>query len=160
MAISTRSYSSPMKLLALAFLLTALSTHATTLDEAQQFFASFTNLTQKVDLSLGDLYADDAVITSKRLAANGKPEEFVLKGSDYKTWLTNAALAIKVLGRKTSFAGTAFKEEKGKVTITYMRHTKPDDISARVVMVIAKRGEKLLIQEQTSETLPRLPLEL
>ena len=83
-----------------------------------------------------------------------------LKGSDYKTWLTNAALATKVLGRKTSFAGTVFKEEKGKVTITYMRHTKPDDVSARVVMVIAKRGEKWLIQEQTSETLPRLPPEL
>jgi hypothetical protein len=57
---------------------------ASALEEAKQFFNTYTNLYAKFDPGVADLYSDEAVIKNKRHMADGSVREMSLPAKTYK----------------------------------------------------------------------------
>ena len=125
---------------------------ASALDEAKQFFNTYTNLYGKFDPTVADLYSDEAAIKNKRHLPDGTAREMSLPAKTYKELIRKTMPLAKERGDTSNYTNVQYKEESGKVRIECQRYSELKKYTSPLSLVIAKNGEKWLIVEELSES--------
>ena len=122
------------------------------LDEAKQFFNTYTNLYGKFDPAVADLYSDEAAIKNKRHLPDGTAREMSLPAKTYKELIRKTMPLAKERGDTSNYTNVQYKEESGKVRIECQRYSELKKYTSPLSLVIAKNGERWLIVEELSES--------
>jgi ketosteroid isomerase-like protein len=126
---------------------------ATALEEAKEFFNTYTNLYAKFDPAVTNLYANDAVLKNQRHMADGTKKPLSMTGALLKSMIRNGMMELaKERGDTSTYKEVKFVEEEGKVRITCSRYSEMKKYTSPLVLVIAKRGERWVIVEEHSES--------
>jgi hypothetical protein len=120
---------------------------------AKQVFAQYVALEQAYDPSIADLYADDALIKTRRKAPMGEAREVTIPAPKYKTQLRELAPVAKARGDRSTYSDVTYTPEGELVRINGWRFfgskKAPNPIS---LLVGRSPGGKWLIYEEVSES--------
>jgi ketosteroid isomerase-like protein len=126
---------------------------ATPLEEAKEFFTTYTDLYAQFDPAVADLYADDAVLKNQRHMADGTKKPLSMTGALLKSMIRNGMLQMaKERGDTSKYTEVKYAEEDGKVRISCSRYSEMKKYTSPLVVLIAKRGDKWVIVEEHSES--------
>src|SRR6185295_18706840 len=119
-------------------------------EEAKKVYQQYVDLDKKHDPAVLALYADDAVISRTRRKPDGTSQTMKIPVRSYKTAVGEAMPYAKERGEKSEYSGASFKEIDGKVQVTATRRVLPKGTPVQLTFLIAQRGERWLIVEETS----------
>lgn len=88
-----------------------------------QFVERFQQLQENFDPRVVELFADDAVIRTRRAGSDGKTKEIKFTGSQYKNLMKKVLPLAKQRNDRHSFSNLAIKEENGLFRVTAYRRS-------------------------------------
>lgn len=124
-------------------------------DQAKDFFARFVELEQAYDITVADLYADDAVIRNKRTYPTGEVRELTLPPAQYKQLIRQAMPLAKSRGDRSTYSKCGYKAEGANVRITCSRYSELKKYTTPYTLLVGPtRTGKWQILEELSESRP------
>ena len=123
------------------------------IDAAKQLFAQYVALERAYDASVADLYADDALIKTKRKAPMGDPQEVIIPAPKYKALLRELAAAAKVRGDRSTYSDVTYTPEGELVRINALRFFGSKKAPSPISLSVGPSpGGQWLIYEEVSES--------
>ncbi len=127
---------------------------APSLDGAKDLFKTYQRLGNTFNVSLCDLYTDDALIQSTRYYANGQTKTITMTGAQYKPLIAQAMPAAKAANDKDTYKSVSFVIEGERVRVKAMRHNLRKNYDSWLVLLVEKRGKEWKIVQEQSQTRP------
>jgi len=87
------------------------------IDEAKQLFAQFVALENAYDPALADLYADEALIKTRRSMPMGDPQVITVPAAKYKSLLRQNMPMAQARGERSAYENVTYTPEGGFVRI-------------------------------------------
>jgi hypothetical protein len=123
------------------------------IDAAKQLFAQYVALEQAYDQSIADLYADDALIKTRRRAPMGEAREVTIPAPKYKTMLRELAPVAKARGDRSTYSDVTYTPEGDFVRINAWRFFGSKKAPSPISLQVARSpGGQWLIYEEVSES--------
>ena len=123
------------------------------IDAAKQLFAQYVALERAYDPSVADLYADDALIKTRRKPPMGDPVDVIVPAPKYKTQLRELASVAKVRGDRNTYSAVTYSPEGELVRINASRFSgSRKQASPFRLLVGPSPGGQWLIYEELSES--------
>jgi len=142
--------------LAIFILLSSQHALAASEKEAAAFFQNYVNLSEDFNVSVKDLYADDAKIHTYRRYPDGLQRAAEMTGKEWKELLEKVMSIAKKKGDISEYKNATFSLDDSKVTIKADRYsTLKCYTDTAYYMVIRKDKSGLKIIEEYSETQPQ-----
>ena len=124
--------------------------------EAKAFFDNYVKLGENFDVSISDLYSDQAKIKANRIFPDGKNKEIEFEGAKWKSIVKAALSKAKKKGDVMKFSNIKVTVEGSKATIKADRYSALKCYSDKAYyMVIEKNSGKYQIVEEYVETHPQ-----
>ena len=124
-------------------------------DRAKALFARFVQLEQAYDPALADLYADDAVISSKRVYPNGEVKQQTFPPQQYKQLIRQALPLAKARGDRSTYSRCVYEPQGARVRITCYRYSELKNYTSPYTLVVGPgRADEWQIFEERSESRP------
>src|SRR5687767_12144447 len=101
----------------------APSQATTSVDQAKALFTRFVEMEQAYDITIADLYADDALIRNKRTYPNGEVRELTIPPAQYKQLIRQAMPLAKSRGDRSTYSKCGYKAEGANVRISCSRYS-------------------------------------
>jgi hypothetical protein len=121
---------------------------------AEAFFDRYSALGDAYDPAVASQYADDAVIESLRRYPNGTTRTIRLTGAEYKRVIRAAMPLARARGDRDTYSGVSFVPEGDGIRIRCTRYSELKQYASPFELVLAKRGGRLRIVKEYSETQP------
>lgn len=140
-------------LLLISPLIASVATSAEKLD-FQNFFEKYQSLTSAFDVTVIQLYADDATITGARKGPDGKEETMTITGQQWKNIIISSMDNAKKVGDHSKYSDINIDVESNTAKITATRYSSVDCFTdKRFSMVVEASGnDQLKIVEQFMES--------
>jgi hypothetical protein len=119
-------------------------------EEAKKVYEQYVALDKKHDPAMLQLYADNAVINRARRKPDGTTQTTKIPVKAYKEAVAEAMPFAKEIGESNEYSNASFKEVDGKVHVTATRRAQPKGPPTELTLVIAQKGERWLIVEETA----------
>lgn len=146
-----------MKRLQIAIALAALSSSALAgpIEDAQSVFQQYAALEAAFNPAVADLYADDALISNKRIYPTGHARELTIPANQYKALVRSAMPVAKAKGDYSTYSHATFTPDGQGVRIKARRTSVLKGYDSPISILVAPdaRG-KWLIREEISESRP------
>ena len=124
-------------------------------DRAKALFARYVQLEQAYDPALADLYADNAVISSKRVYPNGEVRQQTFPPQQYKQLIRQAIPLAKARGDRSTYSRCVYEPQGARVRITCYRYSELKNYTSPYTLVVgAGRAGEWQILEERSESRP------
>lgn len=124
-------------------------------DAAKRLFGQFVALEQAYDPAIADLYADDALIKTRRKAPMGEPRDVVIPASNYKLQLREQIAATKAQGNRNTYSDVTFTVEGELVRIHASRFSETRKLTTPLSLLVGPSpAGKWVIYEELSESPP------
>ena len=124
-------------------------------DAATQLFERYIALGHAYDVSIADLYADDAVIKNKRTYPTGEVRELTMPAANYKTLIRQAMPLAKTRGDRSTFSNVKYTAEGPRVRITASRFSELKNYTSPISLLVGPSANgRWLIYEEISESRP------
>jgi len=122
---------------------------------AEQFFAQYAALERAYDSSMAELYADEALIKTKRKYPMGEAGQMIIPAAQYKTMLRELIPIAKARGDRCTYSNVTYTQEGAFVRIDALRFTEPRKYTSPISLLVGRspRGS-WLIYEESSESQP------
>jgi hypothetical protein len=121
--------------------------------EAKQLFQRYVELGQSFDGRLADLYADNAVIRNKRIAADGQVRELTIPAPQYKQLIRQLMATAQARGDRNTYTNVKYAPEGKGVRITASRHSELKRYTSPLSILVAPAASGgWLIVEELSES--------
>ena len=122
---------------------------------AKQLFERYIALGHAYDVSIADLYADDAVIKNKRTYPTGEVRELTMPAANYKTLIRQAMPLAKTRGDRSTFSNVKYTAEGPRVRITASRFSELKNYTSPISLLVGPSANgRWLIYEEISESRP------
>ncbi len=140
-------------LAAVLFLLASLaSAEDDNVVAAKQLFERFVALEQAHDSAIADLYAEEALITSRRPYPMGEPRDTLIPGQSYKTQLRDLMAITKTRGDQNRYTNVSYTPEGKFVRISASRFSVFKQRTSPLVQLVGPSSSgKWLIYDELSE---------
>jgi hypothetical protein len=123
------------------------------IDAAKQLFAQYVALERAYDPSVADLYADDALIKTRRKAPMGDPQDVIVPAPKYKTLLRELGPVAKVRGDRSTYSDVTYMPEGELVRINAARFSGSRKQASPISLLVGRSpGGQWLIYEELSES--------
>ena len=125
------------------------------IDAATQLFAQYIALERAYDPGVADLYADDALIKTRRKPPMGDPRDETIPAPEYKALLRQLMQAAKVRGDRSIYSNVTYTPEGQFVRIDASRVSGPSKrVSPLNLLVGRSPSGRWLIYQEFSEAPP------
>jgi hypothetical protein len=125
------------------------------IDAAGQLFARYVALEQAYDPGLADLYADDALIKTRRKPPMGDARDEIIPAPEYKRLLRQLMPAAKARGDRSTYANVTYTPQGEFVRIEASRLSGPSQRASPISLLVGRSPSgKWLIYEESSEASP------
>jgi hypothetical protein len=122
-------------------------------EAAKQVFAQYVALEQAYDPSIADLYADDALIKTRRRAPMGEAREMIVPAPKYKTMLRELAPVAKARSDRSTYKDVTYTSEGALVRINGWRFFGSKKAPSAISLLVGRSpGGQWLIYEEVSES--------
>jgi ketosteroid isomerase-like protein len=129
-------FSAAMTLIALSC---AAPAFADDTSDALAVFKEYVARSDRFDVAIADLYADDAVIKAKRLGPDGHMKTFAFTGTQWKALIPQAMPLAQQLDERNSFQDVSVKPGETGVMITAKRYSRVEDSTTPWAILVAKQ---------------------
>jgi hypothetical protein len=124
-----------------------------TIDSAKQLFARYLALEQAYDPGVAELYADEALIKSRRSYPMGEPRLTTIPTPSYKTLLRDLMSAAKARGDRNAYSNVTYEVEGAFVRINASRSSELSKRTSPISLLVGRSPSgKWLIYEELSES--------
>ena len=124
-------------------------------DEAKSLFARFVQLEQSYDPRVADLYADDAVITAKRVYPTGEVRELTFPAPKYKQLIRQALPLAKARGDRSTYTNCTYEPQGPRVRVACSRYSELKKYTSPYTLLVGPGGSgRWQIVEERSESRP------
>jgi hypothetical protein len=125
------------------------------IEAAQQLFGRYVALAQAHDAGVAELYADDAVIKSRRKPPMGDAREVTVPAPEYKTLLRQQMVAGDAGGGRGTYSAVSYDGEGEFVRINAVWRGQPSQRATPISLLVGRSPSgRWLIYEETFETPP------
>ena len=107
--------------------------------DALKVFKEYMARSDRFDVAIADLYADDAVIKAKRLGPDGRMKTFTFTGRQWKALIPQAIPLAQQLDERNSFQDVSVKPSDTGVMITAKRYSRVEDSTAPWAILVTKQ---------------------
>ena len=122
-------------------------------DAAKQLFAQYIALERAYDPGIANLYADDALIKTRRKPPMGDPVDVIVPAPKYKTQLRELASVAKVRGDRNTYSDVTYTPESELVRINALRFSGSRKQAGLFRLLVGPSpGGQWLIYEELSES--------
>jgi ketosteroid isomerase-like protein len=122
--------------------------------EGLAFFREYERRSAQFDASLTELYADDALIRSRRVTGS-TTREMSFRGDQWKQMIKLAMPVAKMRGDTNSYSNVSARQSGGDVIVTAQRYSELKRYTSPLTLVLRKSREGAWrIVEERSETQP------
>lgn len=140
---------------ALLAVLLAGTALAAPVDDAKALFERYVALEKQFDPVVADLYADDAVIKTKRTYPDGQVRDLTMPAMAYKGLIRSAMPAARARGDTNSYSKVTYTDEGPGVRIRALRYSTLKKYSSPLSLLVAPdTSGRWRIREELSETQP------
>lgn len=123
------------------------------LDAAKHLFAQYLALEEAYDPRIVELYADEALITSRRTFPMGEPIDTVIPATSYKTTLRQLVAAAKARGERNTYSKVSYTPEGELVRINASRFSELRQRRSPISLLVGRSPSgNWLIYEELSES--------
>lgn len=123
------------------------------LEAAKQLFAQFVDLEKAYDTKIADLYADDALIKSRRAYPMGAPRDTIIPAPTYKASLRQLTATAKSHGERNTYSQVSYTREGESVRIDASRFSELKKRTSPISLLVGRNANgKWLIYEELSES--------
>lgn len=123
------------------------------IEAAKQLFEQFVKLERAHDPALADLYADEALITSRRTFPMGSPRDSVIPAGDYKQMLRQRMPAAQATNDLYTYSKVTYALEGESVRIKAARFSAIKGRTSPISLLAGgAAGGKWLIYEELAES--------
>ena len=121
--------------------------------KAEQVLARYVALEHSFDSAIADLYADDAVIRTKRRYSTGEVRDLTIAAADYKALIRKTIPLAKSRGDISRYSGCAYAPDCARVRIGCTRYSELRGYSSPISLLVGPGpGGAWLIFEELSES--------
>jgi hypothetical protein len=125
------------------------------IDAAKQFFAQYVALEQAYDPGVADLYADEALIKTKRRPPMGDVQNVTIPAPQYKTFLRGRMPVARARGDRSTYSDVIYTPEGPFVRINAVRVSEPRKSQSPISLLVGQSPSgRWLIYEELSESQP------
>jgi hypothetical protein len=125
------------------------------IDAARQFFTQYVALEQAYDPGVADLYADQALIRTRRKPPMGDPQTVTVPASQYKALLRGHMLVAAARGDRSTYSDVTYSPEGPFVRIDATRVSGPRKSQSPISLLVGQSPSgRWLIYEELSESPP------
>ena len=143
-------------LLVIFILLSSQHALAASEKEAAAFFQNYVKLSENFNVSVKDLYADDAKIHTSRRYPHGLERAAAMTGKEWKELLEKVMPIAKKKGDISKYKNATFSQDDSKVTIRADRYSKLKCYTDKSYYMVIRKGKGgFKIIEEYSETQPQ-----
>jgi hypothetical protein len=126
---------------------------ADTRAKAEQVLARYIALEHAFDPAIADLYADDAVIRTKRTYPTGEVRDLTISATDYKALIRKTVPLAKTRGDTSRYSGCTYAADGARVRIGCTRYSELKGYSSPISLLVGPGpGVAWLIFEELSES--------
>jgi hypothetical protein len=124
-------------------------------ESAQALFERYVALEQAYDPGLGQLYADQAFIRTRRKPPMGEAVEVTIPIAEYRSLLREQMAVARARGERSSYESVAYRPEGAFVRIDASRRSAGRSKSSAVSLLVGPSpGGSWLIYEEVSSAPP------
>ncbi len=125
------------------------------IDKARALFKQYVDLEHAFDVTVADLYSDDALIKNKRTYPTGQVREMTFPAPQYKALIRQAMPLAKQAGDTSTYTDCKYTPEAARVRITCTRYSERKKYSSPISLLVgAGKNGKWLIFEELSASQP------
>jgi len=141
-------------LISVLFLLVSTSSFSADRADYLQFFEQYQRLSAQFDVSINDMYADDAKIMGARKKPDGTEESMTIDGVRWKSIISASMERAKQIGDRSEYSEVTIDINADKAKISAIRYSVVDCFSDnRFYMIVDSTDDgQLSIVEQFMET--------
>lgn len=145
------------KLLGVFCLFLSSAVHAADKAEYEKFFAEFQRLGTEFNVSLSQLYTDDAIVKGMRRKPDGTAETMTINGARWKSILQAVMERAKQVGDLSEYTDVDIQVKTNRARITATRYSTLNCFTDRGFYIVVKpvADKTLKIVEQFTETAPK-----
>ena len=107
--------------------------------DALAIFKEYVARSDRFDVAIADLYADDAVIKAKRLGPDGRVQTFTFTGTQWKSLIPQAMPLAQRLDERNSFQDVSVKPSDTGVMITAKRYSRVENSTTPWAILVTKQ---------------------
>lgn len=107
--------------------------------DALAVFKEYVARSDRFDVAIADLYADDAVIKAKRLSPDGRMQTFMFTGRQWKALIPQAIPLAQQLDERNSFQDVSVKPSNTGIMITARRYSRVEDSTTPWAILVTKQ---------------------
>ena len=128
---------------------------STPVEQAKTFFARFVQMERAHDPAVADMYADDAVIRTKRTYPSGEVRELTIPTPQYKQLIRRAIPLARTRGDRSRYTQCVYEPEAVGVRITCSRFSELKQYTSPYGLLVGPgRAGRWQILEEVSESRP------
>ena len=123
--------------------------------KAEQVLERYRALERAFDPAIADLYADDALILTRRTYPNGEVRDLTIGATEYKALIRSTIPLAKARGDVSRYSGCTYAPAGVRVRIACARYSELKDYTSRISLVVGPGpGGAWLVFEELSESRP------
>jgi hypothetical protein len=121
--------------------------------KAEQALERYIALERAFDPAIADLYADDAVIRTRRTYPTGEVRDLTISAADYKALIRRTVPLAKAAGDISRYSGCTYAPEGGRVRIACARYSQLKDYTSPISLLVGPGPDGAwLVFEELSES--------
>ena len=121
--------------------------------KAEQTIERYVALERAFDPAIADLYADDAVIRTRRTYPTGEVRDLTISAADYKALIRRTIPLAKAAGDISRYSECTYAAEGGRVRIACTRYSQLKDYTSPLSLLVGPGpGGVWLVFEELSES--------